>query len=202
VCGHHAPAAFTPGKDPIPIVQEAGWAPEPVWIGAENLAPPGFDSQTFQPVASRYPRSHTRQKMYVHRNNEARSRNYSSRPKARYITYSACVSVALVIQHAKRMRRLSYSTTFFHIISYRRGIKKKVLGHKMCALSFYVTFVGEIPHSEKNVICLQVKYPLFLSYFDENGTVSTNFRKILKYQVSRKSVQWEPSCSMRTDRRT
>jgi hypothetical protein len=39
---HHASAAFTPGKDPVPIVQEAGWAPEPVWIGAENLAPPGF----------------------------------------------------------------------------------------------------------------------------------------------------------------
>jgi hypothetical protein len=36
-----------------PIVQEAGWAPEP-WIGAENLAPPGFDPRTFQPVASRY----------------------------------------------------------------------------------------------------------------------------------------------------
>ena len=27
------------GKDPVPIVQEAGWAPGPVWIGAENLAP-------------------------------------------------------------------------------------------------------------------------------------------------------------------
>jgi len=24
---------FTPGKDPIPIVQEAGWAPGPVWTG-------------------------------------------------------------------------------------------------------------------------------------------------------------------------
>ena len=47
-------AAFTPGKDLVPIVQEAGWAPEPVWIGAENLAPPGFDPRTFQPVASRY----------------------------------------------------------------------------------------------------------------------------------------------------
>ena len=55
VCGQlHAPAAFTPGKDPVPIVQEAGWAPEPVWIGAENLAPPGFDARTFQPAASRY----------------------------------------------------------------------------------------------------------------------------------------------------
>jgi hypothetical protein len=35
----HAPAAFTPGKDLVPIIQEAGWAPGPVWIGAENLAP-------------------------------------------------------------------------------------------------------------------------------------------------------------------
>ena len=30
---------FTLGKDPLPIVQEAGWAPGPVWTGAENLAP-------------------------------------------------------------------------------------------------------------------------------------------------------------------
>jgi hypothetical protein len=45
---------FTPGKHPVPIVQEAAWAPEPVWIDAENHAPPGFDPRTFQPVASRY----------------------------------------------------------------------------------------------------------------------------------------------------
>ena len=30
---------FTPRKDPVPIVQEAEWAPGPVWTGAENLAP-------------------------------------------------------------------------------------------------------------------------------------------------------------------
>jgi hypothetical protein len=33
-----------PGKDPVLIVQEAGWAPEPVWTGAENLAPTGTRS--------------------------------------------------------------------------------------------------------------------------------------------------------------
>jgi hypothetical protein len=43
----HAPAAFTPGKDPVTIVQEAGWAPGPVWIGAENLAPTGIRSPYF-----------------------------------------------------------------------------------------------------------------------------------------------------------
>jgi hypothetical protein len=35
---------YTPGKDPVPIVQEAGWAPEPVWTCAENLAPTGIRS--------------------------------------------------------------------------------------------------------------------------------------------------------------
>jgi hypothetical protein len=35
---------FTPGKDPVPVVQEAGWAPGPVWTGAENLAPFGVRS--------------------------------------------------------------------------------------------------------------------------------------------------------------
>ena len=30
---------ITPEKDPVRIVQEAGWVPGPVWTGAENLAP-------------------------------------------------------------------------------------------------------------------------------------------------------------------
>ena len=34
------PGRFTPGRDPVPIVQEAGWSPGPVWTVAENLAPP------------------------------------------------------------------------------------------------------------------------------------------------------------------
>jgi hypothetical protein len=36
------PPFFTPGKDPVPVVQEAGWAPRPVWTGAKNLAPTGI----------------------------------------------------------------------------------------------------------------------------------------------------------------
>jgi hypothetical protein len=35
---------FTPRKDPVPIVQEARWAPGPVWTDAENLAPTGIRS--------------------------------------------------------------------------------------------------------------------------------------------------------------
>jgi hypothetical protein len=46
-------------------------------------------------------------------------------------------------------------------------------------------------------IGLQVKYHLFLSDVNEK-----KFRKMLKYQISLKSVQWEPKSSMRTDGRT
>ena len=38
------PSRFTPGKNPVPTVQEAGWAPGPVWKDAENLAPTGIRS--------------------------------------------------------------------------------------------------------------------------------------------------------------
>ena len=31
----HAPAAL-PGEDPVPILQEAGWAPGPVWTGGKS----------------------------------------------------------------------------------------------------------------------------------------------------------------------
>ena len=40
----HAPGRFTPGTDPVPFLQEAGWAPGPIWTGAENLAPTGIRS--------------------------------------------------------------------------------------------------------------------------------------------------------------
>ena len=33
---------LTSGKDPVPILQEAGWVSGPVWTGAENLAPTGI----------------------------------------------------------------------------------------------------------------------------------------------------------------
>ena len=38
------PDRFTPEKDPVQIVQEARWAPGPVWTGAENFAPTGIPS--------------------------------------------------------------------------------------------------------------------------------------------------------------
>ena len=34
---------FTPGKEPVPILQEAGWAPWAVLDGRKISSPPGFD---------------------------------------------------------------------------------------------------------------------------------------------------------------
>jgi len=44
---------FTPGKHPVPILQETGWAPGPVWRGGKSR-PSTIRSRTVQPVVSRY----------------------------------------------------------------------------------------------------------------------------------------------------
>jgi len=38
------PGRFTPEKNPVRIVQEAGWASGPVWTRVENLASTGIRS--------------------------------------------------------------------------------------------------------------------------------------------------------------
>jgi hypothetical protein len=48
------PGRFTPGKDPVLIVQEAGRTPGPVWRERIISPLPGFDPRTVQPVASLY----------------------------------------------------------------------------------------------------------------------------------------------------
>jgi hypothetical protein len=58
-------------------------------------------------------------------NTEARSRNYSCRGKAVSTTHSECVSVALVIQHAERMRRIILSSVASVVVPY-----SSILSHK------------------------------------------------------------------------
>jgi hypothetical protein len=49
------PGRFIPGKDPALLVQEAGWAPGPVWTCAKNLAPTGIRSPDRSSVVSLLP---------------------------------------------------------------------------------------------------------------------------------------------------
>jgi len=42
---------YSPERNPVPITQEAWWAPGPVWMGTENLTPPpGFNLRTIRPI--------------------------------------------------------------------------------------------------------------------------------------------------------
>jgi len=59
----YAPAGLRPGRDPVPIAQEAGWAPGPIWTGAENIVSTEIlsphrlahrSSIIVQPIASSY----------------------------------------------------------------------------------------------------------------------------------------------------
>jgi hypothetical protein len=84
----------------------------------------------------------TRQSMYVQSNTEAPTSIHCFSGKVTSITYFECVFVALVIQHAKRMRRivicgLSSSTIFFNVISDTAPFsKKRVIEHEMCVLIY------------------------------------------------------------------
>ena len=56
---------FTPGKDPIPIVQEIGRVSGPVCKARNISHPPVFDPRVVQPVARRYTDCAIRPSVYL-----------------------------------------------------------------------------------------------------------------------------------------
>jgi hypothetical protein len=95
--------------------------------------------------------------MYLQRNTEERLRNSCCRGKAISVTYSECVSVALLIQHAKSILHIilssvadmtvKYAITLYHKQHDFRN--KKLLNIK---LIFSTTFVRKISHSKKKCV--------------------------------------------------
>jgi hypothetical protein len=124
------------------------------------------------------------------------------------------VSLAIIIQRAMDMHYIILSSVacpalpYFSILSLKRhDFQKTLLSIKYVFWSsvqlLLETFLI-LRRIEREIIInvhrSSCKVPLFLSNFKETWILSTDFRKILKYKISWKSVQWEPSCSMRTGR--
>ena len=86
--------------------------------------------------------------MYVQRNIEPSSPNHCCRAKAKSITYSECVFVALSILYAVRIRpiliySLSGSIIVFmlHVINGTIFGRKKIIEHEMRVLMFSTNFI-------------------------------------------------------------
>jgi hypothetical protein len=102
----------------------------------------------------------------------------------------ACLCKTLIVQHT------------------RHDFREKFLENEMFLFSLQLLskIFLNLRRNQRDIIInvhrSSVKYPLFLSHFNQTWPFSTDFRKILKYEISWKSVQWESNCFMRTDGRT
>jgi hypothetical protein len=130
---------------------------------------------------------------------------------------SGSVSVALSIQHATRMRCVVLSSVaclaapYFSTLSHIwHDFRKKLLNIKCVCVWIFCTTFAQISLILRRInqivsytyVGLHVKYPLFLSDYNETWIFMTCFRKMPRCQIPWKSILWEPSCFMRTDRQT
>jgi hypothetical protein len=87
---------------------------------------------------------------------------------------------------------------YFSTLSHKRhDFREKVIEHKMRVLVFSTNFSENFLFFEEmseiwSKMCIghHVKYPLFLSFFDDTWIVWSDFGKVLKYKILWKSPQW------------
>jgi hypothetical protein len=86
------------------------------------------------------------------------------------ITYSECVSLFLVIQHAKRMSRIIWSSvawpTYFSASFHKRHDYQKKLLNIKCVLIFSTTF------SQTFLIARRIQHDIIVSLHWSSGNVS------------------------------
>jgi hypothetical protein len=110
--------------------------------------------------------------------------------------------LVLVIQYAKSMHL--HHTFPRHLINGMIFGDKKFTEYKMCVLIFSTTLSFLIlrtiqPDIITNVHRCSCELPIFCQILIKLEIFLTDIWKILKYQMSQKSVQLELSCSMQTD---
>jgi hypothetical protein len=145
-------------------------------------------------------------------NIEACSCNHCCSGKAVSITWSECVFVALSIHHAMCVCvcHIVICGQYFSTLSHKlHNFFIKIIKQNMCfdfLCNFHLkhfSFWKELNEIwSKMYIGFCVKCPLYLYNFNETWLTWTDVLKILRHQISWKSIQWKPSCSMWTDQQT
>ena len=119
------------------------------------------------------------------------------------LRYPACIVHALYCHPCPA--RLY--TIFPYYLTNGAILGKEIVELTKCVLIFPTNFVRNIFHSKKNWARYDRKYILVFMWSNRHSCQMlmkleifwTDIRKILKCKIS---VQWEPSCSMRTDGQT
>jgi len=159
------PGRFTPERLGEPLGRSRrAWRrenplppPPPTGVRAPNRSA-WSGSLTDYSIPSRHTHTHTYciYKCTYKVNIEARSRNHCCRGKEMSTAYAECVPIALVIQHAMRMRCVillsvtPLALQSFSVLSHTWYVsRKKVIEHNMCVLIFSTTCVWNISHSNE-----------------------------------------------------
>jgi hypothetical protein len=154
---------------------------------------------------------------YVERKNEASSPDFCCRNKARSTEHFerclySCLSCPAFKAHASHNMghlwpvRIHYTFALY-------CIHLTIFGKHLLNLQYVVWsslqhvsqefLILRRPEGDTiiNIIDRHVKCPLFLWDFNETRIFPNDSWKIFKYHISRKLVQWEPSCSIMTEGR-